>query len=308
MDVFSPKERLLRVLRREGADRPPVICPGGMMNAAIVEVMEKNGGASAAALPAAHHEGGLMGDLARDVCEQTGFENFGLPFCMTIEAEALGSEVDYGSLTCEPKIRREVFSSVGEVREQPPGAIAKNRRAEAVINAVHRLSRQFPDIPVIGSLTGPLSAAASIVDPMTFLKELRREKAAAHRVLDYVSDQLIDYVKLVAENGASAISIADPTATGEILGPKLFGEYAVPCINRIVDAVHALGLPVIVHICGELRMVQARLSGLRGDTLSVDAFVNLGSLKKEAGIENTMGNLSTYMLEFGSPERVRDAV
>ncbi|MDR1929263.1 MAG: methylcobamide--CoM methyltransferase [Treponema sp.] len=303
MDVFSPKERLLRVLRKEGTDRPPVICPGGMMNAAVVEVMEKNGHT----LPAAHHEGGLMGDLAGDVYEQTGFENFGLPFCMTIEAEALGSVVDYGSLGCEPKISREAFSSVGELREEPPGIIQKNRRAEAVINAVHRLSKQYPDVPVIGSVSGPLSTAASIVDPMTFLKELRRDKEGAHRVLDYVTDRLIEYAKLIAENGAAVISIADPTATGEILGPRLFGEYALPCINRIADAVHVLGLPVIVHICGELRMVRDGLAALRGDALSVDAFVNLGALKREAGIETTMGNLSTYMLEFGNPEKISAA-
>jgi [methyl-Co(III) methanol-specific corrinoid protein]:coenzyme M methyltransferase len=304
MDVFSPKERLDRVLRKEGVDRPPVICPGGMMNAAVTGVMEKTG----AALPAAHHEGALMGDLSCNVCEQTGFENFGLPFCMTIEAEALGSEVDYGSLTCEPKIRREVFSSVNEVREEAPGIIEKNPRAGAVIGAIHRLSKQYPDVPVIGSLTGPLSAAASIVDPMTFLKELRREREGAHRVLNYVTDRLIEYARLIAENGAAVVSIADPTATGEILGPRLFEEYAVPSINRIIDAVHALGLPVIVHICGELRAVRSQLASFRGDALSVDAFVNLGVLKREAGIKTTMGNLSTYMLESGDPERVRGAV
>jgi [methyl-Co(III) methanol-specific corrinoid protein]:coenzyme M methyltransferase len=299
-DVFSPKERLLRKFNRQGTDRPPVICPGGMMNAAIVDVMTKTGHT----LPEAHHEGALMEDLAYDVCEQTGFENIGIPFCMTIESEALGSAVDYGSLKCEPKIKQEAFPSVKDVIFSPPNSIEKNSRAAAVISAVNNLSKKYPDIPVIGSLTGPVSTAASLVDPMTFFKELRREKDGAHRLLDYVTAELITWAKLIADNGAAAISIADPTATGEILGPKLFEEYALHYINQLIEAIHGMGLPVIVHICGDVRMVKQHLYNLKGDSLSVDAMVNLEELKNEKQDLTTMGNLSTYLLESGAPKTI----
>ncbi|MDR2096082.1 MAG: methylcobamide--CoM methyltransferase [Treponema sp.] len=304
MNALSPKERLQKSLNKEGVDRSPVICPGGMMNAAIVDVMTQKGHT----LPEAHHAGDLMENLAADVQDLTGFENFGLPFCMTIEAEALGSEVDYGSLKCEPKIAREIFPSVKDVNYLPAGSILNNKRAAAVIGAIDHLSKRYPDIPVVGTLTGPMSLAASIVDPMTFLKELRREKEAAHRVLAYVSDQLIAYAQLMADNGASVITIADPTATGEILGPKLFDEYAVAYINRVTDAIHAMGVPVIVHICGQVRMVNAHLPAIHGKALSVDAMVNLKLLKEETGVGTTMGNLSTYLLEFGDPEKVYEHV
>ncbi|MDR3337709.1 MAG: methylcobamide--CoM methyltransferase [Treponema sp.] len=300
MDALSPKERLQRTLNNQGADRPPVICPGGMMNAAIVEIMQKSGNV----LPAAHHEGNLMEKLAASVQKDTGFENFGIPFCMTVEAEALGSDIDFGSLECEPKIAKEVFPSVKDVNYLPKGSILKNKRTGAVIDAIYGLSQKYPDVPAIGTITGPLSLAASIVDPMTFLKELRRDRENAHKVLEYVAEELIAYAKLMADNGAAAITIADPTATGEILGPKFFEEYAVSYINKITDAIHALGLPVIVHICGEVRMVTEQMGHLHGKAVSVDAMVNLKNLKNETGIKTTMGNLSTYLLEFSNPEKV----
>ncbi|MDR0721877.1 MAG: methylcobamide--CoM methyltransferase [Treponema sp.] len=300
-DLFSPKERLLRTLNKQGRDRPPLICPGGMMNAAVVEVMEKTGHT----LPAAHHQGALMADLAWDVYEKTGFENFGLPFCMTLEAEALGSAVDYGSLTCEPKIQQEAFSSVKDRAFAPQRAIEKTKRAAVVLEAVSSLSKKYPDIPVIGSITGPLSTAASLVDPMTFLKELYRNKAEAHRFLNLVTDELMQWAQLLADNGATVIAIADPTATGEILGPKLFEEYALPRLNRLVDALHSMRVPVIIHICGDIRRVKEQLFKLQGDALSVDAMVNLGILKEEQGALTTMGNLSTYLLQSGKPETVQ---
>jgi [methyl-Co(III) methanol-specific corrinoid protein]:coenzyme M methyltransferase len=299
-DVFSPKERLARVLNKTKTERPPVICPGGMMNAAIVEVTE----GAAHTLPAAHHSASLMGALAEDVREKTGFENFGVPFCMTVEAEALGSEVDYGSLKCEPKIAREVFSGVEDVTYLPPGSILKNKRANAVIDTVYSLSKKHPDIPVIGSITGPISLAASIVDPITFLKDLYKKKDASHRLLGYVSEQIIGYAQHIAENGATAIAIADPTATGEILGPRLFAEYVVPYINMIIEGLDKSNVPVIVHICGDVRTVKKHFPDLQAKAISVDAMVNLKALKEEYHLLTTMGNLSTYLLEFAGPEKV----
>jgi MtaA/CmuA family methyltransferase len=300
MNDFSPKERLLRVLQHKKVDRPPVICTGGMMNAAIVDVMNQTGHT----LPAAHHDERLMAELAEDVWQNTGFENLGLPFCMTVEAEVLGSEIDFGSLACEPKIAREVFPSVSKVEFRELAYLKNSGRLNTVAQAGYILSKKRPDVPVIGSLTGPISTTASIVDPITFLKELRKDRENAHRVIDYVSNFLIMYAKLLVENGATAIAIGDPTATGEILGPRMFEEYAVKYLNQIISEIHRLGVPVILHICGEMRAVKHLIPKLQSDTLSTDALVNLRLLKEEFPGLVTMGNLSTVLLQFGTADKV----
>ncbi|MGA3128060.1 MAG: uroporphyrinogen decarboxylase family protein [Candidatus Korobacteraceae bacterium] len=296
----TPKERLLRVLNKESVDRPPVICTGGMMNAAIVDVMERSGHT----LPAAHSDQGLMADLATDVAEATGFENLGIPFCMTVEAELLGSEIDMGTLACEPKIAREIFSSVKEVAYREVESMVHKGRLQTVKAATWRLVNDHPDLPVIASLTGPLSTAASIVEPMTFLKELRKNETEAHRVLAYITDLLVAFAREELAAGATAIAIGDPTATGEILGPDMFGAYAVPHLNDLVDRIHALGAPVILHICGQMKRVWHLLPELHADALSTDALVNLKTLKADFPQITTMGNLSTYLLQSGSSEQV----
>jgi len=151
-------------------------------------------------LPEAHHDDRLMAELSRDVHKYTGFENFGIPFCMTVEAEVLGSSINFGTLACEPKIEKEAFDSVSNEKRQD--------------RICHSVSKKNKDIPVVGNLTGPLSTSTSIVDPVTFLKELRKDKENAHRVINYVTDFLIEYAKLMIENGVDLISIGDPTATG----------------------------------------------------------------------------------------------
>ncbi|MDD5348974.1 MAG: uroporphyrinogen decarboxylase family protein [Chthoniobacteraceae bacterium] len=300
MSELTQKERLVRVLHKEAVDRPPVICTGGMMNAAIVEIMRKTGHT----LPEAHLDADRMADLALDIHDHTGFENIGVPFCMTVEAELLGSPVDLGTLECEPKIAREIYPSLSQVDFKNVEQLAHSGRMNVVVDAAHRIAKARPDVPVIASLTGPVSTAASIVDPLTFYKELRKNPAAAHRVLEYVTNLLAAYAERVLESGASVIAIGDPSATGELLGPKLFEEYAVRYLNALADRVHAKGFPIIIHICGDVKRVKPQLASLHADALSTDAMISLPGLKAEYPHLTTMGNLSTFALQWSSPEKI----
>jgi len=300
MNDLTQKDRIQRIFKKQTVDRPPIICPGGMMNSAIVEVMNKTGHK----LPQGHHDSKIMAEIAKDVHQNTGFENFGIPFCMTVEAEVLGSEINYGNLFCEPKIQKEVFATTSDVIFKELGAMEKNQRVNSIIEATYVLSKKYPDIPVIGSLTGPISTSASLVNPISFLKELRKNPSIAHSVINYVSNHIIELAKLMIENGANVISIADPTATGEILGPKMFDEYAVRYLNKIINAVHAMNTPVIVHICGKMSAVKKYIPMIKSDAISTDSSINLKLLKQEYPGLTTMGNVSTYLLEFGDEEKI----
>ena len=91
-------------------------------------------------------------------------------------SRGLGSDINFGTLECEPKIEKEKFSSVAEVDYKNIREVLKQGRVNTIVQAGYRLQKKYPDIPVIGNLTGPISTAASIVDPMSFLKELRKDK------------------------------------------------------------------------------------------------------------------------------------
>ena len=56
----DPKERLLAAASGAATDRPPCICPGGMMNMMFRDIMEKSG----CPWPAAHSDPRLMAGLS----------------------------------------------------------------------------------------------------------------------------------------------------------------------------------------------------------------------------------------------------
>ena len=297
---YTEKERLLRTLNKEGVDRPPVCCIGGMMNAAIVEIMKETG----LTLPDAHSDAAKMSALAQAVWQHTGFENIAVPFCMTVEAELLGADVTLGTLECEPKIVKENFPSVSAVPFKDIGEMVNSGRINVVVEAARMAAAAHPDVPVIVSLTGPVSTAASIVDPLTFYKELRKNPANAEKVLDYVTDLLAAYAERAIQAGASAIAIGDPSATGEILGPKMFEAYAMKYNNKFARRVHDLGVPFILHICGDMTSVNPLLPRLEADAISTDAVVSLPKIKAQFPSITTMGNVSTFALEWAECEKV----
>ncbi|MBQ1887922.1 MAG: methylcobamide--CoM methyltransferase [Firmicutes bacterium] len=298
---MDPVERLNAAVRREPLDRPPCICPGGMMNMMFGEIMEKTG----CLWPAAHSDPVKMAGLCQGLYEAGGFENYGVPFDMTVEAEALGARVDMGDLLCEPHITRSVLASPAEyprLKALDPSA----GRIPCVLEAVRLLKKRGDGVPVIGNITGPISLAGMLVDMEKLLPAMRRDPESVSGLLDFVCDQLVTYGRLLKEAGADAVCLSDPSGTGEVVGPRFFRTFTVPAINRVLDSID---IPVkMVHICGRLQSVYDQLADIRCDVFSFDAIVPVEEVRKHLPDRALMGNVSTLAMQEMSDEKVRSLV
>lgn len=300
---MQPRERLLDVLRGKGADRPPFICPGGMMSMAVTECMDRSG----VGWPEAHTDPGLMAALTVAACELGGVENLGVPFCMTVEAEALGAAVELGTRDSEPKVIGYAIESAADTDRLRALDVAAGRAAVCV-KAVRILRDRAPHLPIIANLTGPVSLAASLLDPLVYYLTLRKDPASAHRLNRACTEDLTRFAAALVEAGADVICIADPSATGEIIGPAGFEIFALPYLNAVLDHVRSsCGVPAIVHICGDIRRLEGLLSRVDAEALSVDSMVGIPLLRRMAPGKVTMGNISTFLLEKGEPGRLRSA-
>ena len=85
---FNSRERVLKLLRREKVDTIPLF--SGMGNVTI-HGLEKYGWR----FPEIHNDATKMAKMAASTFQLFGFESVVVPFDMGVEAEALGSEVNY---------------------------------------------------------------------------------------------------------------------------------------------------------------------------------------------------------------------
>ena len=296
---LTPLDRLEDAAHGVQVDRPPCICPGGMMNMVVEGAME----ASGSFWPGAHTDPEKMAALARALEQEGGFENYGVPFCMTVEAEAMGAKVDMGSATVEPHVVDSPLSSARELDKLRPMDLTAGRPA-VVLRAISLLKAGGGDIPVVGNITGPMSVAGTLVDMSALLRELRKQPEACHRLLDFITDQLVAYARAQRAAGADVLCISEPSGTGEILGARHFEAYSLPCLNRVLDAAD---FPVkIVHICGRLHSIYPLLDQLHCDAFSFDAIVNPQEIRPHLGKKAVMGNVNTHALGTMPPEKVAD--
>lgn len=298
---MNSKERLLGALKGTQIDRVPCICPGGMMNMIVTELMHKTG----IIWPDAHTDADLMANLAKSVKEYGMFENYGVPFCMTIEVESMGAKVDLGNTKFEPRVTSYVIDSVSEYDKLQEMDV-NTGRVMVSTEAIKKLSK-VGDLPVIGNLSGPVSVGSSLMEPVTFYKELRRNKEDAHKLMDFVTDQIIEFGKAQIRAGADVIAVSDPSGTGEILGPEYFDEFAVKYINKLIDGLASENakIPVIVHICGQMHRVYSELNKIDADAFSFDAIVGIKEIKENMPGKVIMGNVSTYALEFAERNKIK---
>lgn len=298
---MTAKELVLGAIGRQSESRKPCICPGGMMNMIVGELQERCG----VFWPQAHSDPEGMAELASAVYTEGILDNIGVPFCMTVEAEAMGSQVDMGDQYTEPRVTAYAVDSVRRWRELRQIDRTAGRPA-VVLESLVRIRDRHPDAAVIGNLTGPISLAASLVDAAVFYKELRKLPEESHALLGFVTEQLIGFGKAQIEAGADIIAISDPSGTGEILGPKQFACFALPYLNQIAEALRPLCGGVIIHICGRLQPIYPLLTQLTSDVISVDSVVSMEALKAHVPDKAVMGNISTVALELGNREVLRN--
>jgi [methyl-Co(III) methanol-specific corrinoid protein]:coenzyme M methyltransferase len=107
------------------------------------------------------------------------------------------------------------------------------------------------------------------------------------------------------EAGADVVCIADPSASGELMGIRAFSEFALPYINDLVVYFREkYNTPAIVHICGKVQSLGTALSEIAAESISVDSFVSIKMLRQLAPSKIAMGNISTHLLASRGPDSI----
>ncbi len=302
VERMTSHERLRAALAGRAVDRPTVICPGGMMSMAVREVMASCG----VGWPEAHVESESMAELALAMQAATGFDTLAVPFCMTVEATLFGADVDLGTALTQPRVSGPILPPDGQGDLPPP--MLDGPRVRTVIAAIERLVERRGAVPVVGNVAGPFSVLAELVDPMMLLRWTRRDPVLVERYMSVVTDGLAAYARRQVEAGAGVMCISEPTATGDIMSGSTFAASVAPHLSRLCRSITAAGVPVMVHICGDVTRLAEVLAELPIEALSVDSMVDVVALGRRGYRWQVMGNVSPLMLEAGPVERVESAV
>jgi len=303
MDLNS-RERVLKLFKRELIDYIPVF--SGMGNV-TVHGLEKYGWK----FPEIHTDARKMASMAASTFQLFGFECVVVPFDMGVEAEVLGSKVNYYPHAKDilyPTISQHPAEKVEDLEIQVPSDLTKAGRIPLVIQALRFLKEEVGDQVAIGSwVLGPYTLAGQLVDLSNLAKTAFKKTEMVSRVLDKLAGFLIEIIRVYKTAGADYITVREMGAGPDILSPHLFGSLIQPHLKRIFAEIES---PKVLHICGDTNGIIEQMALCGADAISVEKKNDVAETRRKLGPDVLIfGELDAYgVLSQGKPDDVDRAV
>jgi MtaA/CmuA family methyltransferase len=118
----------------------------------------------------------------------------------------------------------------------------------------------------------------------------------------------VEFARAQIEAGATLIGVGDAAAS--LIGPKLYVQFVLPCEQRLVAAIHELGVPVRLHICGNTKRIVESMGQTGADIVDLDFPTPLGHARRAMRpTQVLLGNIDPVRtLRDGTPESVEAAL
>lgn len=295
---LTHKARFMGAIARKPIDRPPIwlMRQAGRYLPAYQEVKKNY----------TFLELCRVADLAAEVSIQP-FEILGVDAIIVfndilIPLEQLGQTVDFtdqGPIV-HPAIRQ--LSQIKEMKRAP------FFETPPVYNSIVEIRKRVgEEVPIIGFAGAPFTLATYMVEGVTskslrYIKELLyNHPDALIRLLEQITDTVIDYLRIQIKAGANVVQIFD-TWAGELSVPD-YWKFALPYQQQIVQTIQSEGTPVILYVKGSSPFL-SEMKSSGASVVSVDWRVPLHEISELLGEETVLqGNLDPTAL-YAAPEIV----
>ncbi len=230
---------------------------------------------SALSVPAVHTEADAMAAFALEVREKTRSPWCVLPFCHTVEVEALGAKVRYGDRKSGPRVAEYACRTIDDLLALPVLDPAEGRIAQ-VLEACRMLHEGGEQ--VVLEITGPFTLLGGLIDPAALFRALRKEPEKMETVFAHLQRCTLTYMQAAERCGASIISYADPTGGVNIIGPVLAERVAQTFTLPLLRAADRnLQADTLVHLCPKTAFVLQDTGLARNRRIDLSSVLDYGT-------------------------------
>ena len=176
----------------------------------------------------------------------SGFNNF--------HAAALGKAFGVGIKYREmgaPDMTSHFVNSEEDLAKLNIADVHKEPVVQTVLEATRRVREKIGDKYLVTmTCWGPFTLAARMAGEEQFMKATFKKPAFVEKMVSFCADLLIHLYEPLVKDGLECISIADPTASGDLINKKQMERFAVPGLKKLTGWAKSKGVHSILHICG----------------------------------------------------------
>lgn len=241
---MTPKEVILTAFEGGTPERVPVTLFGGGMWSV-------------------HNWGSTFEDLSQDAekmtrmlvdsCEKlqcdivyagSGYNNF--------VASALGGKIKFREMGA-PDLEDPLIGAEEDLEKLNIADIDEDETIKTVIKALKKTKEKIGDKYVVTMTAwGPFTIAARLFGEEDMMRATYKNPALIEKILHFSTELLIHlFEPLVNDGTLEVISLADPTASGDLLSKKQFERFALPYLKIFTDWAKSKHVHTLLHICGD---------------------------------------------------------
>lgn len=184
----------------------------------------------------------------------------------------LGGEMAYPE-DKPPYATRPLVASESDLKRLGrPNPLAQGSRMADRVEATRIVADAIGDeCLVLGWVDMPFAEACSICGVAEFMMMLVDQPTLAHRILEFVTEIVIDFGVAQIQAGAAMVGAGDAAAS--LVSPAHYREFVLPYEQRVIDRIHEAGGLVKLHICGNTKHLLGDMVRSGADLFNVDHLV-----------------------------------
>jgi len=234
-------QRILLALRHEPVDRIPVT---GFLTSVTAELMDRCG----YTWDQAHYDIEKLVDLSAAAHNHLGLETLKLPFDMTVETEALGGKIDPGSPDTLPQLITHLYREPEELNFER--SLLDKGRIPLVLKAITTAKTRYDgEAAVVSSIVGPFTLGTRLYGMDNFLIWAIAEPDKTHAAMERLTQLCIMYAGEQAAAGCDVLLIGEAASSGDLISSEIYRDMIMPYHRKLCNS---LGIPSVVHICGNI--------------------------------------------------------
>jgi uroporphyrinogen decarboxylase len=259
---MTGQQRIMAALRGEPSDRTPVMLHNFLMAA------RENG----VTMAKFRRDGRAVAESFIRAVETYEYDGIVVDISTTTLAGAVGVPVDLPD-DLPGRTNGSLLSSLDGVSDLREPKISGYFEVQTLLEAVSLLKSHFKnEIAVRGNCDQcPFSLAASVRGMENWMLDLALgDPGLIQALISFCAEATSQMLRLMAAAGADILSNGDSPAGPEMISPAMYRGHGRPSEIRIAALAHELGLPYVLHICGNTAAILPDMAGTGADGLELD--------------------------------------
>jgi uroporphyrinogen-III decarboxylase len=164
--------------------------------------------------PGSYNDAGSMAEIAAAIKNDTGSSICFLPFCHTVEAQALGGIINLSEGKFGPRAAAYAYNSVEELLRLPDFDFNRGRLKEVLMACQMLKSREEK---VVLEVSGFFTILNSLIDVTEIFKACRKNARVVGEIFNFLAKNLFRFIEAAKKAGVNIVSYADPAGSVNIL-------------------------------------------------------------------------------------------